>query len=62
MIKLDYKNADAMVIGADNGLHIHSEFAKYQEKIKNIIVDLNERKDQSGQWLKWMNGKILCAQ
>lgn len=55
MIKLDYKNADAMVIGADNGLHIHSDFAKYQEKIKNIIVDLNERKDQSGQWLKWMN-------
>ncbi len=55
MLKLNYKNADAMVVGEDNGLHLQSEFAAYQEKIKDIIVDLNKRKDKPGQWLQWMN-------
>ena len=55
MIKLNYKNADAAVVGEDNGLHLQSEFAAYQEKIKDIIVDLNKRKDKPGQWLQWMN-------
>ncbi len=55
MIKLNYKNADAAVVGEYNGLHLQSEFAAYQEKIKDIIVDLNKRKDKPGQWLQWMN-------
>lgn len=55
MVKLNYKNADAAVIGEDNGLHLENEFAAYQETIKNIIKDLNQRKDKPGQWLQWMN-------
>ena len=55
MVKLNYKNADAMVIGEDNGLNIKSEFAAYKETIANIIKDLNQRKDKPGQWLQWMN-------
>ena len=55
MIKLDYRNADSAVIGAEHGLNIIEEFANYQETITNIITSLNQRKDKPGQWLQWMN-------
>ncbi len=55
MIELNYKNADALVIGEENGLNIEEEFNNYQEKITHIIADLNKRKDKPGQWLRWMN-------
>lgn len=55
MVKLNYKNADAAVIGEENGLNIQSEFGAYQDTIANIIKDLNQRKDKPGQWLQWMN-------
>ena len=55
MIKLNYKNADAQVIGAENGLNIEAEFNNYKSKIAEIIADLNKRKDKNGQWLQWMN-------
>ena len=55
MIKLNYKNADAQVIGEDNGLHVAQEFEAYRDRIVNIITDLNKRKDKNGQWLQWMN-------
>lgn len=55
MVKFNYKNADANIVGEENGLHINSEFAAYQDTIKNIIMDLNKRKDKPGQWLQWMN-------
>ena len=55
MIKLNYKNADALVIGEENGLHLEHEFDEYKDKIVSIIADLNKRKDKNGQWLQWMN-------
>lgn len=55
MIKLNYKNTDAMVIGKENGLEIKKEFANYKDQIAHIISDLNKRKDKPGQWLQWMN-------
>src|SRR5574344_902362 len=55
MIKLNYKNTDAMVIGQENGLDIEQEFNNYQDTISTIITDLNKRKDKPGQWLQWMN-------
>lgn len=55
MITLDYRSADAEVIGEENGLKLEQEFANYKDKIANIIVDLNKRKDKLGQWLQWMN-------
>src|SRR5574344_442995 len=55
MIKLNYKNTDAMVIGKENGLDIEQEFNNYQDTISTIIADLNKRKDKPGQWLQWMN-------
>lgn len=55
MLKLNYKNADAMVIGEENGLNIEQEFCNYKDTIANIIADLNKRKDKPGQWLQWMN-------
>ncbi len=55
MITLNYKYADSAVIGADNGLEIKQEFEAYKDKIANIILDLNKRKDKPGQWLQWMN-------
>src|SRR5574344_578476 len=55
MIKLNYKNTDAMVIGQENGLDIEQEFNNYQDTISTIIADLNKRKDKPGQWLQWMN-------
>jgi len=55
MIKLNYKKADASIIGTENGLNIEQEFAEYKETITNIITSLNQRKDKPGQWLQWMN-------
>ncbi len=55
MITLNYKNADAMVIGSANGLNIEQEFSNYKDSIANIITNLNQRKDKPGQWLQWMN-------
>lgn len=55
MIKFDYRNADAQVVGVENGLNLSEEFAAYKDKIAGIIADLNKRKDKPGQWLQWMN-------
>lgn len=55
MIKFDYRNADAQVVGVENGLNLSEEFAAYKDKISEIIADLNKRKDKPGQWLQWMN-------
>ena len=55
MIKFDYRNADALVVGSENGLNISEEFAAYKDQIAHIIADLNKRKDKPGQWLQWMN-------
>ncbi len=55
MLKLNYKSADASVIGEGHGLHIQQEFDNYKSQIANIISDLNKRKDKPGQWLQWMN-------
>ena len=55
MLKLNYKSADASVIGEENGLHIQQEFDNFKNQISNIISDLNKRKDKPGQWLQWMN-------
>lgn len=55
MIKLNYRNADAKVVGNDNGLNIQGEFTAYQDKISEIIKNLNQCKDKPNQWLQWMN-------
>ena len=55
MLKLNYRNTDSAVIGAENGLNLVEEFATYRETISNIITGLNQRKDKPGQWLQWMN-------
>ena len=55
MIKFDWRNTDASIIGAENGLNIEEEFKNYSDKIAQIITDLNKRKDKPGQWLQWMN-------
>ena len=55
MIKLNYRNVDSNVIGAENGLNLTEEFAQYRETITQIITNLNQRKDKPGQWLQWMN-------
>ena len=55
MLRLDYRGADEMVIGSENGLNIKEKFEQYKETIANIISDLNKRKDKPGQWLQWLN-------
>lgn len=55
MIKFDYRNADAMVVGSADGLNLAEEFAAHKDQITEIIADLNKRKDKPGQWLQWMN-------
>lgn len=55
MIKFDYRNADAMVVGSTDGLNLAEEFANHKNQIADIIADLNKRKDKPGQWLQWMN-------
>lgn len=55
MIRLCYTNADISVVGEEHGLDMEREFANYQDTIKHIIANLNQRKDKPGQWLQWMN-------
>ncbi|MBQ8458929.1 glucose-6-phosphate isomerase [bacterium] len=55
MLKFDWRNADAQVIGSENGLDLSQEFSQYQEQITSIIADLNKRKDKPGQKLQWLN-------
>ena len=55
MLELNYRNADAVVIGEENGLNLEEEFNNYKDTITHIIADLNKRKDKPGQWLQWMN-------
>lgn len=55
MIKFNYKNADALVIGNEHGLNLTEEFENYRDTITQIITSLNQRKDKPGQWLQWMN-------
>lgn len=55
MLKLNYRNADSYIVGEENGLNIPQEFDRYKDKISEIIISLNQRKDKPGQWLQWMN-------
>jgi glucose-6-phosphate isomerase len=55
MLKLDYRNVKAAIVGNENGLEIEQEFENYKGRIKEIIADLNKKKDKPGQWLQWMN-------
>lgn len=55
MIKLNYKNADASVVGKENGINTKKAFDHYKDTIAKIITDLNKRKDKPSQWLQWMN-------
>ena len=54
MISYDYRNADSKLIG-ENGINIAQEFENYKTRISDIINDLYQRKDKSGQGLQWMN-------
>ena len=58
MLKLNYRNADLAVLGAENGLDLASEFANYSDKISQIIASLNERRNKHGQGLQWMNAGV----
>ena len=55
MIKYDWRNADERIIGCDNGLNIPQEFENHKDQIRDIIADLNQRKDKPGQGLQWLN-------
>lgn len=55
MIKLNYRNVNSAIIGEENGLNLEQKFFEYKDAIRNIITDLNQRKDKPGQWLQWMN-------
>ncbi len=55
MLKLDYRNVKAAIVGNNHGIEVEQEFENYREKISHIISDLNKRKDKPGQWLQWMN-------
>ncbi len=55
MIRLDYRNVNTLIIGEANGLNIEQEFCEYKDRIRDIIADLNQRKDKPGQWLRWLN-------
>ena len=55
MIQLNCRNVNSKIVGEENGLNLEQEFTNYQDKIKEIIAELNKRKDKPGQWLQWMN-------
>lgn len=55
MIEFNCRNVSADVIGEDHGLDLEKEFATYNDRIAQIINNLNSNKDKPGKWLQWMN-------
>ena len=55
MIKIDLKGVDESIIGSEHGLNLDGEFSAYQDRIGQIISDIHQKKDNSGEWLRWMN-------
>ncbi|MDD3593517.1 MAG: glucose-6-phosphate isomerase [Candidatus Gastranaerophilales bacterium] len=55
MLKLDYRNVKADIIGQENGLNIEQEFESNAQRISQIISDIYAKKDTRGEWKKWMN-------
>lgn len=55
MLRFNCANTDITVIGKDNGLDLKAEFNNYSEQIAGIIKNLNQRKDNPGERLQWMN-------
>ena len=55
MLKFDYRNVRAEVIGEENGLNIEKEFEENRERIAQIIRELYENKDERDAGKKWMN-------
>ena len=55
MLRLNYKYADATVIGEGNGLNIQEEFNNHKDLLSSIIEDLYMQKDKPGNFLQWMN-------
>ena len=55
MLEFDCRNADSYIIGEEHGLDLMREFNDYQDKISQIITELNKQKDKRGQGLQWMN-------
>ena len=55
MLKFDYRNVRAEIIGAENGLDVEKEFADHKNWIAQIIDDLYSNKDVRDGGKKWMN-------
>ncbi len=55
MLEFSWKNASSDVIGAEHGLDVNKEFEIHKDRVAQVVTDLYARKDQAGQWLKWMN-------
>lgn len=55
LIELDYTNADASVVGADNGLELAKVFQLYRSKINQWVMEIWGDRRQDGKWLKWIN-------
>ena len=55
MLKLNYRNVKASVIGEEHGLEVEKEFEEYKERIAQIIENLYATKDNRGEGKKWMN-------
>ncbi len=55
MLKFDYRNIRADIIGEENGLEVEKEFDNYKERVSQIIDDLYANKDTRDAGLKWLN-------
>ena len=55
MLEFNYNNVESSLIGKKDGLETQKEFKKYEKKIAEIVTNLQNRKNNEGQWLKWMD-------
>ena len=55
MLKFDYNNIKADIVGEENGIDIETAFQNYKNQISKIIMHLNSIKDKPGSMLQWMN-------
>lgn len=55
LIDLDYTNADASIVGQNNGLELAKIFQLYRTKINQYVLEIWSDRRQDGKWLKWIN-------
>lgn len=55
MLEFNWRNADSVIIGKEDGIETEKEFENHKTQIAEIVSDIYANKKTAGRWLAWMN-------